>query len=410
MLFSSGFSWLSVPLVAQDSTRTANVLREIASSVMRNTSFEFIDSSSGHRFPSPVDAPSGVQLQLASPYTDWRYWNGVLSIALLRAGDALDERSYSEFPHRTIAFAFDHYRYFQEKYSGQAKWDYPFGQRFVTEELDDYGAMGSALIEVYARDHQERYKRYIDQAAAYILTRQGRLEDGTFVRSFPQEWTLWADDLYMSVCFLSRMGEFTGDKRFFDDAARQVINFHKYLFNEQTGLMYHCWYSASDQQGVAFWGRANGWAMMAQLDLLDRLPANHPQRDTLLTLLRKHVLGLARYQGADGLWHQLLDKRDSYQETSCSAMITYSVARAVDGGYIEPRYASIAQRGWEGLLSKIHTDGTIEGVCAGTVVSDDLVYYYQRPTPPNDIHGIGAVLLAGVEILHLQNHLKRTGE
>ena len=214
----------------------------------------------------------------------------------------------------------------------------------------------------------------------------------------------------MSVCFLSRMGEFTGDKRFFDDAARQVINFHKYLFNEQTGLMYHCWYSASDQQGVAFWGPANGWAMMAQLDLLDRLPANHPQRDTLLTLLLKHVLGLARYQGADGLWHQLLDKRDSYQETSCSAMITYSVARAVDGGYIEPRYASIAQRGWEGLLSKIHTDGTIEGVCAGTVVSDDLVYYYQRPTPPNDIHGIGAVLLAGVEILHLQNHLKRSGE
>jgi rhamnogalacturonyl hydrolase YesR len=142
--------------------------------------------------------------------------------------------------------------------------------------------------------------------------------------------------------------------------------------------------------------------MLAQVDLLDRLPKDHPSRDTLLVLLRRQMLGIARYQGAEGLWHQLLDKTDSYFETSCTAMFTYAVARSVNKGYIEPRYASIARRGWEGVLSRIHPDGQVEGVCAGTSVSDDLVAYYKRPTPMNDIHGIGAVLLAGAEVLQMK--------
>jgi rhamnogalacturonyl hydrolase YesR len=112
--------------------------------------------------------------------------------------------------------------------------------------------------------------------------------------------------------------------------------------------------------------------------------------------------GIAQYQDAEGLWHQLLDKPDSYPETSCSAMFTYAIARAVHNKYIEPRYFSIAERGWEGVMSKIRPDGQVEGVCAGTSVSDDLVFYYHRPVPLNDIHGIGAVLLAGTEILQLR--------
>ena len=83
-------------------------------------------------------------------------------------------------------------------------------------------------------------------------------------------------------------------------------------------------------------------------------------------------------------------------------MFTYAIARAVNKGYIDKRYSSIAEKGWEGILTKIHSDGQIEGVCAGTVVSDNLVDYYNRPAPLNDIHGIGTVLLAGAEILLLK--------
>jgi len=392
---------LALPMRAQDSTATHARLRLMADAIVSDATFRFIDRS-GKTYAAPEKARPDEQLRPESPYNDWRYWNGVLNIAMIRLGEVFVEPAFIRYAQENITFSFDHYGFFENRYDSTSKWEYPFAQRFIMEELDDCGAMGASLLEVNRRDPQDRYKNYIDQTAQFMLNKQHRLDDGTFVRPFPPKWTVWTDDLYMSVSFLSRMGEWSGDVRYFDDAALQVINFHKHLFDETRGLMVHCWYADVDRPGVAFWGRANGWALLAQVDLLDRLPSEYPERDTLLHLLRKHIMGIARYQGGDGLWHQLLDKTDSYLETSCSAMFTYTVARAVNKGYIEPRYASIALRGWEGVMSKILSDGQVEGVCAGTGVSDDLVHYYRRPTPLNDIHGIGAVILAGVEILQLK--------
>jgi len=385
---------------AQDTSLVRARLRLMADAIVDSTTYQFVDRH-GNTYASPAEGPTGERLVPASPYTDWRYWNGVLNIAMLRAEEALDEPAYGRFVTGNIAFAFDHYAHFEQRYDGSSKWDYPFAQRFLTEELDDCGAMGSSVLEVYRSDPQGRYKTYIDQCAQFMLEKQYRLGDGTFVRRFPPPWTVWTDDLYMSVSFLSRMGELSGNRRYFDEGTQQVIAFHKHLFDQEKGLMVHCYYAEADRPGVAFWGRANGWALLAQVDLLDRLPQDHPKRDTLLKLLQRHITGVARYQGPDGLWHQLLDKTDSFFETSCSAMFTYAVARSVSRGYIETRYGSIAWRGWEGVQSKIRSDGQVEGVCAGTGVSDDLVHYYRRPTPLNDIHGLGAVLLAGTEVLQL---------
>jgi unsaturated rhamnogalacturonyl hydrolase len=384
-----------------DTAQTRSTLRSVADAVITNAIFGFVDTKTGQRFAFADEAPSRADLLLESPYTDWRYWNGVLNIAMLGLAEELHDSTYAEFSRKNVAFNFDNYKHFEERYRNEGKWNYPFGQRFIMDELDDCGAMGASVIEVHRRNPQERYRDYIEQAANHILTKQERLRDGTFVRAFPHRWTLWADDLYMSVVFLSRMGELSGDARYFDDAARQVIQFHNYLFDREKGLMHHCWYSDVNSPGVAYWGRANGWAMLAEVDLLDRLPRNHLQRDTLRALLRRHILGVAQYQSGQGLWHQLIDKVDSYLETSSSAMFTYAIARAVKNGYIEPRYLSIARRGWDGVMTKIRADGKVESVCTGTVVSDDLVYYYQRPAPLNDVHGIGVVLLAGTEMLTL---------
>jgi unsaturated rhamnogalacturonyl hydrolase len=386
---------------AQDSVETKRLLCLVADRVLKDAPFQFVDLHSGLRYTAPDLAPSGTDLNLASPYNDWRYWNGVLGIAMTRLGDQLGDSSYAGFPRKNIAFAFDNEPYFERRRTNEDKWGYPFGQHFIMEELDDCGAMGASTIEVFRTDPQVRYRLYIDRAGEHLRTRQSRLQDGTFVRSFPRKWTLWADDLYMGVVFLARQGEVFGEGRCFDDAARQVVNFHKYLFDEARGLMHHCWYSDVRRPGVAYWGRANGWALLAQVELLDRLPVGHPQRATLLALLQQHIQGIVRYQSDEGLWHQLLDKQDSYLETSCTAMFTYAIARAVNRGYIDRQYAAVARRGWKGVQSRIRPDGQIEGICAGTGVGEDLVHYYRRPTPLNDVHGTGAVLLAGAEMILL---------
>jgi len=369
---------------------------------VKDATFRFVDQVTRERLSAPYNAPSDTQLKIESRYNDWRYWNGVINIAMNQVGEALHDTTFADYSERNIAFCLDNGRYFENSHKSEDKWSYPFGQMFTMNELDDCGAMGASVIEVYLKDRERRYKDYIDRAANHIENVQARLSDGTLVRSFPRKWTLWADDLYMSVSFLSRMGELTGNERYFDDASRQVINFHRYLFDQSAGLMRHCWFSDSGRPGVAFWGRANGWTLVAQVDLLDRLPLNFGQRDTLLSLLRRDIAGIVRYEGSDGMWHQLLDKTDSYEETSCTAMFTYTIARGVIKGYISSEYEAAARRAWKGVVKKIRPDGQIEGVCTGTGVGDDLAFYYKRPAPLNDVHGVGAVLLAGSEMMQLQ--------
>ena len=398
-----GCTFLSLPMYGQSIDETKTKLAAVAHAVLSGGVFQLKEENTKPPVTISAENPIKKQKRLVSPYNDWRYWNGVLNIAMLNLGTVLEKPEYREFAEQNVAFGFEYGPKFEKEYKGEGKWEYPFGQFFLMEELDDCGAIGASVIEVYKKDLNPQYKIYIEKAADHILNKQSRLSDGTFVRSFPEKWTLWADDLYMSISFLSRMGELTNDKRYFDDAARQVINFHKYLFNTEMGLMTHSWYSDSKSQSVAFWGRANGWALVAQVDLFDRLPKNHSLRKTLLSLLHRHILGIARYQAGNGLWHQLLDKQDSYYETSCSSMFTYAIARAVNKGYIESRYGSIARRGWEGVMTKISLAGDVEGVCTGTVVSNDLVYYYHRPTPLNDVHGMGTILLAGAEMVVLPN-------
>jgi unsaturated rhamnogalacturonyl hydrolase len=400
---AAGLCAQAAPARAQDATATVRALRAVADGVLRDAAFDFVDSATGRRYAAAEAAPAGARLRLGSAYNDWRYWNGVLNLALWRLSDALGDPRYFAFAERNIAFAFDNVGYFEARHGREDKWSYPLGQLFTMEDLDDYGAEGAVTAGMLSFRSDERWRRYVERAADYLAVREGRLPDGTLARPVPRRWTVWADDLFMSVPLLLNQYARTGEARWLEDAERQVIAFHRYLFDERAGLMHHNWYSDSARAGVAFWGRANGWALLAEVAILDRLPPADLAHDTLLALFRRHVEGITRYQdGATGLWHQLLDKPDSYLETSASAMFTFAIAHGVRQRYLAPSYADVARRGWNGVLSRVRPDGKIEGTCAGTDVSDDLADYYARPTPLNDPHGVGPVLLAGAEILKLR--------
>jgi len=143
--------------------------------------------------------------------------------------------------------------------------------------------------------------------------------------------------------------------------------------------------------------------MMAQVHLLNFLPADHPQRSVIIANLDRQIVGIAKYQSPEGLWHQVLDRTDSYLESSCTAMFVYCIARAINEGWIDKRYASIAINGWEGLKSqKITPDGQIKDICVGTGIENDMTFYYRRPALINDTHGLGPVIDAGIEVMKLK--------
>jgi rhamnogalacturonyl hydrolase YesR len=387
---------------AQEKRDAETVIRKIADHILVNTTYKLKDTITGETYESTQGLTWNENIVIDSPYNDWKYWNGVLNLGMMEMGDILGEQKYVDFALKHMEFAFGTASFFEPHYSDQGIWNFPFAMFYVMDQLDCCGAEGASCVEVYKRTGKDEYKAYIDKAANYVLNGQVKLEDGTLVRPWPPAHTLWGDDLYMSVPLLARYGALTGDQRYFDFAALQIKKYREYLYNSYTELYYHCYYVELERNGVAHWGRCNGWVMMAQVNLLSYLPEDHPDRPELLKILNEQIIGISRYQSESGLWHQILNREDSYLETSCSAMFTWSIAKAVNEGWIDNRYLSAAQSGWNGLLTKIREDGQVEDICVGTGIEDNMVFYYKRPTLLNDIHGLGAVLLAGIEMMKLE--------
>jgi unsaturated rhamnogalacturonyl hydrolase len=143
---------------------------------------------------------------------------------------------------------------------------------------------------------------------------------------------------------------------------------------------------------------------MAQADLLDMLPKDYPGREDVLKIYKKQADGLARRQSESGLWHQLLDKNDSYLEASASAMFVFGFARGVNRGWLDQDYSYVADTGWQGILSNIDENGNVKNICVGTGIMPALSFYYKRPVESNIPMGEGPVLSAGVEILQMKKY------
>jgi len=174
------------------------------------------------------------------------------------------------------------------------------------------------------------------------------------------------------------------------------------MFNKEKGLYMHGWVEGMSVHPEFRWARANGWAVMAMTELLDVLPEDHPGRQAVLDQLRAHIRGLADCQDRTGLWHQLLDRNDSYLETSASAMYVYCIARAINRGWIDPlAYGPMVQLGWNAVTTKVNGEGQVEDTCIGTDMGFEPAYYYYRPRSVYAAHGYGPVLLAGAEMIDL---------
>jgi rhamnogalacturonyl hydrolase YesR len=273
--------------------------------------------------------------------------------------------------------------------------------------LDDAGAICAAMIKSQRAGLNKNLRPLIDNYIQFIAKKQYRLKDGTLARMRPQANTLWLDDLFMGVPALAQMGKLTGDTAYYQDAVKQVKQFSTRFFNKEKGLYMHGWVESMETHPEFRWGRANGWALLAKVELLDVLPDQHPDKKMLVKLLKAHINGLASYQSGSGFWHQLLDREDAYLETSATAIYAYCIAHACNKGWIDPMvYAPMAILAWNAVATKVNAKGQVEGTCVGTGMAFDPAFYYHRPVNVYAAHGYGPTLFAGAEIYQLLTQFK----
>ena len=222
---------------------------------------------------------------------------------------------------------------------------------------------------------------------------------------------LQIDDLYMITPYWCRKAELLNEPKWLDRAIDESLYYFDYLWDEEDKLMHCLWLSKDQAPYGLYWGRGNGWYIMAITDLLTFIPQDHPKRKEVLEDYRTFIEGIILRQGEHGLWHQILDRPDTYAETSCSGMFTYCILKGVNEGWLDASFLEAGTKGWHGLLTMVNDKFEITGVCPPSDISPDPNYYLKGRAPKiHDQHGIGPFLLAGAAYLQANKTLKATDE
>lgn len=334
---------------------------------------------------------------------------GLTYSGMMLAAETTGDAAFMKYVTERLSFLAAAVPYFENQHKSFPKEPASFEAMYDPQSLDDSGSMCAAMIKASQRG-VTGLDRIINNHLDFIMNRSHRLGDGTFARNRPYPNTVWADDLYQSIPALAQAGRKSGDRRYFDEAARQVLLYAGKVFNKSKGIYFHGSVEGMDPHPEFYWARVNGWVMMAMLELLEVLPADHPKRGELVDLFNAHVAGVVGLQSGAGLWHQLLDRPDAYLETSASAMFTFCIAHAVTRKWISAEvYGPVALVAWTALTTKVNDKGQVEGTSAGTSMAFDPAFYYNRPVSAMGPHGYGSVLLAGAAMHKLLTEWQPVG-
>jgi unsaturated rhamnogalacturonyl hydrolase len=372
--------------------------------------FDYLDKSTPAQF---TDRKTGAQVSANAVDTgtifkpgDFRltsYEWGVTYAGMILAGQATGDQRYTNYSKTRLGFLADAVATYKKTHNELPPRRNPLHSIMEPGALDDCGALCAATIKTIGLGNANANLRPMaNNFISFISTKQQRFADGTLARNRPLKNTLWLDDLFMSVPALAQMGKLTGDSKYYDDAVKQVLQFSARMFNRDKGVYMHGWVEEMNVHPQFHWGRANGWALMAMTELLDVLPANHEGRAAVLAQYQALAKGLVAYQSSTGFWHQLVDRDDSYLETSATAIYAYCLARGINNGWLNGKaYGPATLLAWNATATKVNAQGQVEGVCVGTGMAFDPAFYYYRPVNVYAAHGYGPVLLAGAEVINL---------
>ncbi len=250
----------------------------------------------------------------------------------------------------------------------------------------DFSIFGAVPLQIYL---ENKDKKYFDMGIWFA----DRQWENPRPDGLTQETRFWIDDMYMETLVQVQAFRATGDAKYLDRSSLEMVAYLDKL-QMPSGLFYH------EPEVKYYWGRGNGWVAAGMTELLRSLPPDHPRRARILEGYRKMMKALVDSQGADGMWRQLIDRSDSWPETSSTGMFTFALITGVKNGWLDAAtYGPVARRAWLALAGYVDQNADVTSICTGTNKLDDLDYYLARPRRTGDFHGQAPVLWAASALL-----------
>ena len=209
---------------------------------------------------------------------------------------------------------------------------------------------------------------------------QKKMLGGWFHKSTDYTDQMWCDGQYMGPALLAQIIKHNGKNNNISDndwdiVAKQFNITWEQLYDKNTDLLYHgftanpgdnastAWAGISKENGIyhsaSFWGRANAWYFLALVDVLEAMPTDNTNYNTLKGYLTTLAVGIKNKQDATtGCWYQVLDKTPAsltgnYLEASCSSIFTAAYLKAIRLGLLDKAtYEPVATKAYEGLVNQ----------------------------------------------------------
>ncbi|MDC2739389.1 glycoside hydrolase family 88 protein [Bacteroides ovatus] len=255
----------------------------------------------------------------------------------------------------------------------------------------DNNVFGAVPLELYMQTKDEKYlamgMKYADTQWDAPATQELTEEEKAWAdKGYSWQTRLWMDDMFMITAVQAQAYRVTQDMKYITRAAREMV---VYLDSLQldNGLFYHA------PSAPYCWGRANGWMAVGMAELLRILPETNPDYAEIMAAYLKMMKTLKETQNEKGMWRQLVDDPELWEETSGSAMFTYAMIVGVKKGWLDAKeYGEVARKGWIALCSYIDKAGDVKAVCEGTMIKNSREHYINRLALTGDLHGQAPVL------------------
>jgi rhamnogalacturonyl hydrolase YesR len=269
-----------------------------------------------------------------------------------------------------------------------------FDQQFTTDLIQfslskkhvDFSVFGAVPFQIYRATNDPKY------LTLGVMAADHQWSDPT-PEGLSGETRFWIDDMYMITILEVQAFRATGDAKYLDRAAIEMTAYLDKL-QQPNGLFFH------SPDAPFYWGRGNGWVAAGMTELLTALPASHPQRAKIISGYKAMMKSLLALQTQNGMWRQLLDHPEAWEESSSTAMFTFAMITGVKRGWLDEKtYGRAARKGWLSLVASLDSNGDLRNVCEGTGRKNDLDYYLARKRLTGDLHGQAPVLWCASALL-----------
>ena len=240
------------------------------------------------------------------------------------------------------------------------------------------------FAELAERTGDQRYAALVRKAADLGFSPSGEMRESM---PFHDEMS---DSVFMATPLVVKAGKLTGERKYFDLAARHLAFMQKLVLRPD-GLYRHS--PLTD----AAWGRGNAFPALGLALALSDFPKDHPAFPRMIAEFQQHMFMLARFQDQDGMWHEVIDEPGSYAETSATAMIGFAMERGIRRGWLDPAvYEPRVKRAWNAVLTRVGKQGQLIDVCESTNKQKTLEDYLHRAAilGPDPRGGAMAMLFA----------------